>query len=184
MGFGTLVLTLDEVAVGRRNERDTCPACNHPLLAADGAQCSECGTEIVMPNDSRSRPSFLSLPAMRYQNTYVWLVFVSALDVFLTMLVLFWWTGRELNPIADAIIQHMGFTWTIAFKFALIVLVIVICEIVGRYNDRTGRKLAVAAVIISAAPVAYSFALLFKAPPAVPIPGDAALAANTFFTPW
>ena len=104
---------------------------------------------------------------MRYQNAYVWLVFVSALDVFLTMLVLYWWTGREVNPIAAAIISHMGFGWTIVFKFALIVLVIVICEIVGRYNDRTGRRLAIAAVVISAVPVAYSFALLFKAEPPI-----------------
>jgi len=102
---------------------------------------------------------------MRYQNAYVWLVFVSALDLFLTMLVLFWWTGREVNPIADAIIRHMGFGWTIVFKFALIVLVIVICEVVGRRNDRTGRMLAMVAIMISAFPVAYTFALLFKAPP-------------------
>lgn len=144
-----------------------CPVCNHPAVVGVDAHCGECGAEIVMPSDTSCLPPFLSRPPMRYQNSYVWLVFVSALDVFLTMLVLYWWTGGEVNPIAAAIIRHMGFGWTIVFKFALIVLVIVICEIVGRYNDRTGRRLAIAAVIISAVPVAYSFALLFKAAPPI-----------------
>lgn len=147
-------------------KQDRCPVCNHPLLS-DDRLCGECGTESVMSEPTCAQPTFLSLPAMRYQNTYVWLIFVSALDIFLTILVLFWWTGREVNPIADAIIKHMGFTWTIVFKFALIILVIVICEVVGRRDDRTGRRLAIAAVVISAIPVAYSFALLFKAAPPI-----------------
>lgn len=104
---------------------------------------------------------------MRYQNAYVWLVFVSALDVFLTMLVLYVWKGHEVNPMAKAIIAHMGFQWTIAFKFGLIVFVIVICEVVGRKSDRAGRQLSIVAVVISAIPVAYTFALLFRAEPAV-----------------
>ena len=149
-----------------RDCEDRCPVCNHPYLPGDGL-CGECGAELAMSQQAHARPHFLSLPPMRYQNAYVWLVFVSALDVFLTMLVLFWWTGREVNPIAGAIIDHMGFAWTIVFKFALIILVIVICEVVGRRNDRTGRSLAIAAVMISAIPVVYSFALLFKAAPPI-----------------
>jgi hypothetical protein len=93
-------------------------------------------------------------------------VLVSALDVFLTILVLYAWKGHEVNPIAAAIIRHMGFQWTVAFKFALIVLVIIICEVVGRLNDRTGWKLAMAGIALSAFPVAYTFALLFRAGPA------------------
>lgn len=98
---------------------------------------------------------------MRYQNAYVWLVFVSVLDLLLTMFVLYLWGGYEVNPIAAAIIDHMGFLWAIVFKFGLIVLVIIICEILGRRHDPTGRKLATVAVIISALPVAYTFAVLF-----------------------
>ncbi len=98
---------------------------------------------------------------MRYQNTYVWLVFVSVLDLLLTMFVLYLWGGYEVNPIAAAIIDHMGFLWAIVFKFGLIVLVIVICEILGRRHNPTGRKLATASVVISALPVAYTFAVLF-----------------------
>jgi hypothetical protein len=103
---------------------------------------------------------------MRYQNAYVWLVFVSVLDVFLTMLVLYVWEGHEVNPIAAAVIMHMGFDWTIVFKLALILLVIVICEVVGRRRDELGRALSTMAVVISAFPVAYTFALLFRHGPA------------------
>jgi len=102
---------------------------------------------------------------MRYQNAYVWLVFVSVLDLLLTMFVLYLWGGYEVNPIAAAIIDHMGFHWAVAFKFGLVVLVIVICEILGRRHDPTGRKLATASVVISALPVAYTFAVLFHISP-------------------
>lgn len=103
---------------------------------------------------------------MRYENAYLWLVFVSALDVLLTSLVLYVWEGHEVNPIAEAIIGRMGFNWTVAFKFAMCVLVIIICEVVGRHRDRAGRRLAVAAVIISSVPVIFTFALLLSAEPA------------------
>ncbi len=150
-----------------RNGQLRCPVCNHPALAGVDAHCGECGADMVMPTGKSCLPPFLSRPPMRYQNAYVWLVFVSALDIFLTILVLYWWTGREVNPIAAAIISHMGFGWTIVFKFALIVLVIIICEIVGRFNDRTGRRLALAAIMISVFPVAYTFGLLFKTEPPI-----------------
>ena len=106
------------------------------------------------------------MPPMRYQNAYLWLVFVSALDVFLTSLVLYVWDGYEVNPIVGAIVSRMGFGWTVAFKFAMCVLVIIICEVVGRRRDRAGRRLAVAAVIINSFPVVFGFALLLAAEPA------------------
>jgi len=108
---------------------------------------------------------------MRYQNAYVWLVFVSVLDVYLTLLVLCLWKGHEVNPLAALIIAHMGFRWTAVFKLALILLVIIICEVVGRADDRTGRILAAVAIVIGAIPVTYTFALLFRETP----PEDKAL---------
>ena len=106
---------------------------------------------------------------MRYPNAYVWLVFISVMDIFLTILVLYVWKGHEVNPIAAAVINHFGFAWTIPFKLALIVLVIIICEVVGRRRDKTGRALATMAVIISAVPVVYTFALLFRSKPEIPV---------------
>jgi len=111
------------------------------------------------------QPPFLSLPPMRYQNRYVWLILVSALDLILTMLVLYVWTGYEVNPVAASVIQTMGFGGAIGLKFGLVLLVILICELVGRRRDRDGRSLATGAILISAVPVVYTFILLFRAGP-------------------
>ena len=133
-------------------------------VTRDG-RCHECGAELVTSDDARDQPPFLSLPQMRYQNAYVWLIFVSVLDLLLTMFVLYLWGGYEVNPIAAAVIDHMGFLWAIVFKFGLIVLVIIICEVLGRRHDPTGRRLATVAVVISALPVAYTFLLLSHTSP-------------------
>jgi len=108
-------------------------------------------------------PHFFSIPQMRYQNAYVWLVFVSALDIMLTALVLFAWHGREVNPMASLIISTMGFAWVVVFKFATMMTAIVICEVVGRNRDLLGRVLAFLAVMINSFPVIYTFCLLTKA---------------------
>ena len=115
---------------------------------------------------SSERPRFLSLPAMRYQNAYVWLVLVSALDILLTAMVLHTWSGNEVNPVVEAIIHKKGFAWIVPFKLAMCILVIIICEVVGRHRNQLGHRLAVTAVIISAFPVAFTFLLLRAAGPA------------------
>ena len=100
---------------------------------------------------------------MRYPNAYVWLVLVSALDLMLTLLVLGVWDGWEVNPIAAAVIMETGYVGAIGFKLAIVVLVVVMCEVVGRKSDRKARALALLAVVISALPVAYTFGLLLWA---------------------
>jgi hypothetical protein len=111
------------------------------------------------------KPPFLSLPQMRYQNSYVWLILVSALDLILTMLVLFVWDGHEVNPVAAAVIAHVGFIGAIGLKFGIVILVILTCELVGRRSDRDGRTLARGAILISAVAVIYTFGLLVHAGP-------------------
>ncbi len=143
-----------------------CPTCGNPLDAATGGRCESC-EPAADPNDRLDPPApFLSLPQMRYQDAYVWLVLISTLDIILTWLVLTVWDGYEVNPIASAIIAEMGFTGAIIFKFAIVVLVVVLCEVIGRggaRNDRTGRALSIAAVGINAIPVAYTFGLIYAA---------------------
>lgn len=115
--------------------------------------------------DSPRTVKFFSLPEMRYQSAYVWLVFVSALDILLTLLVLYLWEGEEANPIARSVIHQRGFVWVIAYKFAMMLVAVIACEVVGRISDRAGRRLAVVAVIINGFPVALTFALLMLVGP-------------------
>jgi hypothetical protein len=100
--------------------------------------------------------------AVLYPNVYFWYVFLASLDVVLTILILsplFVQTdtleprGSELNPLADWITRVAGLPGIVVFKFALVILVVCICEIVGRRKHETGRRLARWAVAISAIPV-------------------------------
>ena len=102
---------------------------------------------------------WLSLPAMRYPNEYVWLVLFSAMDVMLTWTILVR-EGSEVNPIAAMVIDHWGLPGAMAFKFSLMLVVVISCEVIGRRRDQLARNLAQVAIIISALPVMYSLGLL------------------------
>jgi hypothetical protein len=119
----------------------------------------------VEPSTSQPQPptpedlAFLSVPPMRYQRAYLWLLLLSAVDVMFTWHILRR-GGSELNPIAKLVIDHWELPGAIAFKFALVLFVIVSCEIVGRKRDRLGRTLIGAALGIATFPVAWSLGLL------------------------
>ncbi len=117
------------------------------------------------------RPAWRSLPQMRYQNAYVWIVFFSFMDVLLTWVILLFNdpegdSSPELNPIARFVIDGwggvhgFGMAGASGLKFTLVVLAIVICEIVGRSSDRKGRWLAWVLAVIAAVPVVWSLGLL------------------------
>jgi|GEM_PF-1326862 len=107
----------------------------------------------------QSDVEWMSSPPMRYQSGYTWLLLLSAVDVIFTWHILRR-GGIELNPIAKLIIDKWDLPGAIAFKFALVLFMIVSCEIVGRRRDRWGRALILAAIVISAMPVVWSLVLL------------------------
>ena len=94
-----------------------------------------------------------------YPNRYVWFVFLSAMDVFMTFIVL-WFGGREANNVANWIYQRWGISGMTAFKFAVVVFVILLCEYIGRRNERAGRLLAEWAIALTCLPVVIAIALL------------------------
>jgi len=100
-----------------------------------------------------------SVPPVRYPDQYLWILFFSAMDVILTDLVL-GFGGEEVNPVANLVIQHWGMIGALLFKLGLVTFVIVMCEVIGRARDRTGRMLARVSVVISAIPVVWSLSLL------------------------
>lgn len=103
--------------------------------------------------------SLLATQAL-YPNRYVWFVFLSAMDVFMTFIVL-QFGGSEANGIANWILERYGLSGMTLFKFALVTLVIGICEITGRLSDRAGRLLVTAGIIVTCVPVTLAFGLLF-----------------------
>ncbi len=112
--------------------------------------------------DHPKRNRFSLLRAARYPQAYVWFVFVSALDLMMTWVVLYF-GGREVNVLADYILDRWALTGMVVYKFALVVLVIFICEIVGHYRPRLGRRLSIFAVLITLVPVIIAFTHLLSA---------------------
>ena len=94
-----------------------------------------------------------------YENHYTWFVLVSALDIMLTWLVLHA-GGREANAIAAAVLQRWGLEGMVVFKFALVVFVIALCEVIGRRNHAAGRRLATWAVALTCVPLVIAVLLL------------------------
>lgn len=100
--------------------------------------------------------------AVRFPFFYLALIFVSALDLILTYVVILI-GGIEVNPIANAVLQSPAdFHGLIVYKFVIVVSVVLICEYISRHADTTGRRLAGWAVGISAFPVVWSSLLLLN----------------------
>jgi len=120
------------------------------------------------------RRPFLRQPTL-YPGLYTWYVFVSALDVLFTWLILAA-DGEEVNALADWIIRNHSLPGLAVFKFATVVLVLLICEVVGRRRFQTGAKLARWAVVLSGFPAVVGAAHLLRialghaGPLAAPLP--------------
>ncbi|MCA9286685.1 MAG: hypothetical protein KDA22_15785 [Phycisphaerales bacterium] len=110
-------------------------------------------------SDNRQRPDWRAVPEVRYPQGYLWFVFVSSLDIMLTWAILNR-GGEEVNPVAKLVIDHWDLPGAIAFKFSLVLFVIVACEIAGRHAHRLALALIGTAVAVSAIPVVWSLALL------------------------
>ena len=94
-----------------------------------------------------------------YPNRYVWFVLMSTLDLLLTFVIL-WLDGREANGVADWVLRRYGIAGMTLFKFALVVFVVLLCEVVGRRDDRRGRQLAEWAIALTCVPVIIALLLL------------------------
>jgi hypothetical protein len=88
-----------------------------------------------------------------YPNRYAWYVLVSALDIMLTVTLLVHLGAEEVNMIAQGSIELFGTWGLIWLKFLSVILVVLICEWVGRVRQRSGRRLATAAIFISLFPI-------------------------------
>lgn len=93
--------------------------------------------------------------AVLYPNIYIWYVLLASLDILLTCAIIVA-GGYELNALADWVLQGWGVPGLAVFKFSLVVVIICICEVVGRRRYQTGHKLAEWSVAVTAIPVIVS----------------------------
>lgn len=141
----------------RRAKYGRCPKCGYEVGKHEVKRpgiCPECGASFV-----RDPLGFAHTPEMHFQTAYVWIIFISSLDIMLTWKILDH-GGIEVNPLAASVIDAWGMQGAVAFKFALMMWVIVVCEILARLRRSAGKFLAYTAIIVSASPVLWSLALL------------------------
>ena len=94
-----------------------------------------------------------------YPGVYLWYVVLASSDIILTWIILSL-GGREENALANWIFEHGGLVGAVVFKFAMVVLVVIICEFVGRHRDKTGRRVAEWAIALTAIPVVVAIVQL------------------------
>lgn len=94
-----------------------------------------------------------------YPDLYIWFVLLSSMDIMLTWKILEY-QGLEVNPIAALVIDYWGLPGAVGFKYALMVLIIVMCEVIGRERPVVGRRVITAGITLTAIVVTYAYGLL------------------------
>lgn len=105
----------------------------------------------------------VALPITRrtltYGHLYFWYILLATLDLVTTVIILNL-GGREVNGIANAVLQAAGPAGLLVMKYASVMLVVCICEFVAERRPSAGRFVAFAAIALSALPVAVGWAQL------------------------
>ncbi len=124
-------------------------------MSDDDRQMTDPPTEAAGLETKRS----LLTRSVLYPDVYLWYVFLAALDIMLTWLIL-QMGGREENALAKWIIAHGGLVGAVLFKFGTVVFVVLICEYIGRRRAGTGRRVAEWAIALTAIPVVVAIVQL------------------------
>ena len=91
--------------------------------------------------------------AMLFPGAYLAFVLLAAADITCTWTILLR-GGWEVNAVANWVIEAGGLPGTVAYKFGIVLSVVVICEYIGLRQRSTAQKLVRSAVGITAFPVA------------------------------
>ncbi len=90
---------------------------------------------------------------MLYPNMYAWYILISSLDVMCTWVLLWHFGGQEVNSVARYVLEEWDLIGIVVYKFTLVVVVILICEVVGRQRYDLGRRVSRLGVIVTCFPV-------------------------------
>lgn len=91
--------------------------------------------------------------ALLYQDHYSWYLLAASLDVMVTTAIIEHFEGREVNKLANHLIEQYGLWGLVGLKFSTVIFVIMVCEYLGRRSYSRGRGLATLAIVVSALPV-------------------------------
>lgn len=111
--------------------------------------------------DRRERTSILG-GQLPLENETVWFVLVSALDVFMTYLLVRQPHITEGNPVAAFFLNHWGVKGMVYYKFFMVAFVAVIAQVIARKREDIARRLLQFATIVVGAVVIYSLVLYLR----------------------
>ncbi len=89
-------------------------------------------------------------------------ILVSALDVFMTWLLLRRSGYRESNVIANFFLNHWGMQGMVYFKFGMVAFVCILTQIIAVKKEETARYILHFAVVVLVGVVIYSLSLLLR----------------------
>jgi hypothetical protein len=116
------------------------------------------------PKDKRGKTERSSLLGgqLPLESETVWFLLVSALDVFMTYLLL-WREGfTEGNPIAAYFLNHWGIKGMVYYKFGMVAFVTVITQIIARTREDIATRLLQFATVVVGGVVIYSLMLYLR----------------------
>lgn len=89
-------------------------------------------------------------------------ILASALDVFMTWILLDRKDFRESNPVAGFFLAHWGIKGMIYFKFALVAFIAVLCQIIAIQKIEVARRVLYFATALVSCVVIYGLWLLLR----------------------
>ena len=90
-------------------------------------------------------------------------ILANALDVAVTVSLLYLGDHTEANPIARFFLDHWGLRGLAYYKLAMVTVVVLVAQVIARRNVRAGRRLLYALTALVGLVVVYSLYLLFRA---------------------
>ncbi len=116
-------------------------------------------------HDSQTLWQIVSQRPLPLEREHALYILVSALDVFMTYILLSYGGFVESNPLANSVLADWNVAGMAIYKFAAVAIVSVFAQIIAHRRVQTARRLLNFASLVTACVVLYSFCLLLINPP-------------------
>lgn len=112
--------------------------------------------------DKNERGKNILWDHLPFENEITLYIFVSALDVFMTYILMRTGIFQEGNPVARYFFDRWGMKGMIYFKFGMVAFVIVLAQIIATKRPRAAEYLFKFATLVVGGVVMYSLFLFFR----------------------
>lgn len=96
------------------------------------------------------------------ENETLWFILVSALDVFMTYVLIRQPHFREGNPIAAYFLNHWGVKGMVYYKFFMVAFITVITQVIARTRVDIAARILQFATLVVGGVVIYSLVLYLR----------------------